>query len=160
MTWPNEELNCIDHCLKGYFLSEMRPKLKRAKKLTTCTYGIDVNVLQNTTIIINWPFPLMSLALLLGMRAMKSNVVLLSRNASSNTASIPPLLYSCVNIKRKLPLTFPDNALHDDKNIGTGSSSLYKRVTRELFDILVLSALSLSWRVGGFRPRERLQWIP
>ena len=85
----------------------------------------------------------MSLALLLRMRAMKSNVVLLSRNASSNTASIPPLLYSCVNIKRKLPLTFPDNTLHDDKNIGTGSSPLYKRVTRELFDILTLSALSL-----------------
>ena len=30
--------------------------------------------------------------------------------------------------------TFPDNALHADKNIGTGSSLLYERVTRELCD--------------------------
>ena len=30
--------------------------------------------------------------------------------------------------------TFPDNALHDDKNIGTGGSLLHERVTRELYD--------------------------
>ena len=76
----------------------------------------------------------MSLALLHWMQAMKPNVILLSCNASSNTASkIRLLLYLCVNIKMETA-TFPDNALHADKNIGTGSSPLYERVTRELYD--------------------------
>ena len=30
--------------------------------------------------------------------------------------------------------TSPDNALHADKNIETGSLPLYERVTRELYD--------------------------
>ena len=76
----------------------------------------------------------MSLALVHGMQAMKPNVVLLSRNASSNTPSkIRLLLYLCVNIKMETA-TFPDNALHADKNIGFGSSPLYERVTRDLYD--------------------------
>ena len=46
----------------------------------------------------------MSLALLHRMQTMKPNVVLLSRNASGNTASkIRPLLYPCGNIQKKLP---------------------------------------------------------
>ena len=73
----------------------------------------------------------MSLALLHRMQAMKPNVVLLSRNVSGNTASkIRPLHYPCGNIQKKLP----DNALHDDKNIETGSSPLYESVTKDLYD--------------------------
>ena len=46
----------------------------------------------------------MSLALRHRMQAIQPNVVLLSRNASGNTASkIRPLLYPCVSIKKKLP---------------------------------------------------------
>ena len=69
------------------------------------------------------------------MRAIKPRVVLLSRNTSCKTAP---------KIRRFLPkywkylnetITFTDNALHIDKNIGIGSSPLRGRVdrTRELY---------------------------
>ncbi|KAK2563608.1 hypothetical protein P5673_013344 [Acropora cervicornis] len=36
--------------------------------------------------------------------------------------------------KVKETAMFPDNALHQDKSIGTGSSPLYERGTRELYE--------------------------
>ena len=94
----------------------------------------------------------MSLALLHGMRAMKPNVVLLSRNASSSTASkIRLLLYPCVNIKRKLPhsqimryttIKTLELVAHLYRN------ALLESCTMMQPEISVLSSFSLSRRVG------------
>ena len=81
------------------------------------------------------PFYIPFYALLRGMRAIKPKVVLLFSNTSCNTAP---------KIRRFLPkywkylnetITFTDNALHNDKNIGTGRSPLRGCVarTRELY---------------------------